>query len=959
MKSLAIILLSFVFLSCSSTDQSTRTNGSGKRSNTSATESSTPITQSQTWADSVLQQMTLREKIAQMFIIWTRAGFLSNDTKQLQDNIRYAQEVGVGGFYFSTGNAYGFPVNANKLQQIAKIPLLMTADFEWGAGMRIQEATTFPRAMALGATRDTNLAYEMGKATAREAKALGIHQNYSPSVDINNNPKNPVINTRSFGEDPKLVSDLARAFIRGSQEEHVIATVKHFPGHGDTDTDTHLDLPSVNFSRARFDSVELVPFKDAINGGVMSVMISHIHATAFDDTNAIPSTASGNVVTKLLKDEMKFGGLIVTDALAMKGVTKLFSPGEAAKRAVEAGADMLVMSPNTDAAIDSIVEAVRRGEIREERIDRSVQKILHYKQWCGLDKNRIVDLNAVSEVVSSNYNKELAQEIARKSITVLGNVDRILPLRNLNGKKVLDIVFSDTEDSEDAKVLHDEFFDRKKMELVRIDPRSNQMEYDDVLKKAKSADLIICQFMFYIRSEAMSGRLPKKVSDLMTTIVALKKPIVAVSTGNPYIAMDFPLVDAYVTTFSSSKSSIEAAAEVIFGEQPARGKLPITIPGRYQFGQGSEYQALGLRNGEPREAGFNPDSLALVDSIIKKAIADSAFPGAVLLVARNGIVVHEKSYGRFIYDTSSEKMTTDAIFDLASVTKVISTTSAVMRLVEEKKISLQDKVVKYFPEFGQNGKENITIYNLLVHNSGLQAWRKYYEFCDAPQCVMDSIFAAPLIYRTGDSTLYSDMGLITTGKIIEKVTRTTLANYVDSVFFKPLGMKNTMYNPPVELWKRVVPTEVDSFWKKTYVAVRGRVHDENAATLGGISGHAGLFSTASDLSKILQMELNYGIYNGKRYLDSATIATFIKQQSPNSSRAIGWDTRDVGRSFSGQYTSPITFLHTGFTGTSVVVDPIKNTIVILLTNRVYPTRNNLKISRIRPAVHDAIFKAIR
>jgi len=353
------------------------------------------------------------------------------------------------------------------------------------------------------------------------------------------------------------------------------------------------------------------------------------------------------------------------------------------------------------------------------------------------------------------------------------------------------------------------------------------------------------------------------------------------------------------------------------------------------------------------------DSLSPVDSIIETAIADSAFPGAVLLVARNGIVAYEQSYGRFTYDSSSEKMTTDAIFDLASVTKVIAATSAVMRLVEEKKISLQDKVVQYFPAFGQNGKENITIYNLLVHNSGLQAWRKYYEFCDAPQCVLDSIFAAPLVYKTGDSTIYSDLGLITTGKIIEKVTKTTLANYVDSVFFKPLGMKSTMYNPPVELWKRIVPTEIDSFWKRTYVAVRGRVHDENAATLGGISGHAGLFSTASDLSKILQMELNYGIYNGKRYLDSGTIATFIKQQSANSSRAIGWDTRSAENSVSGQFASPQTFLHTGFTGTSVVVDPIKNMIVIFLTNRVYPTRNNQKISYVRPAVHDAVFRALK
>jgi beta-glucosidase-like glycosyl hydrolase/CubicO group peptidase (beta-lactamase class C family) len=902
--------------------------------------------------------MTLRQKAAQLFIIWTRAGYYPDDNKVWQENMRFAQEVGVGGFYFSHGSAYGFPVNANKLQRVSTIPLLMTVDFEWGAGMRIQEATSFPRAMALGATRDTVLAYEMGKATAREARALGVHQNYSPVVDVNNNPKNPVINTRSFGESPELVSAFARAFIRGTQEAGVISTVKHFPGHGDTDIDTHLDLPSVHFTRGRFDSLELAPFRDAIANGVMSVMIAHIHAGAFDASDSIPSTASVNVTTGLLRNEMKFNGLIVTDALAMRGMTKLYNPGEAAKRALMAGADMLLMSPDTDSGIDSIVAAVERGEISMERLDRSVRKMLEYKQWCGLDTNRFTDVNAVSAVVADSDHLALAKTIARNSITVLGNQSGLLPLRNLNGKKVIDVVFSDTEDPETADDLHDELFKRKKMELVRIDPRSNQMEFDDLLKKLKTADLIVCQFMYYTRSEAMTGTLPKNVVDAMNAVAALKKPVIVISTGNPYIITELPQTDAYVVTYGNTKASLDAAAEVLFGEQPAQGRLPITIPGKYLFGDGVQYGSIVLRTGTPEQGGFDGAKLSAVDEVINNAIADSAFPGAVLLAAKDGIIVHEKAYGRFTYDPSSEPMTTDAIFDLASVTKVISTTSAMMKLVEEKKISLSDPVVKYFPAFGQNGKEKVTLYNLLVHNSGLQAWRKYYEFCDSPKCVLDSIFAAPLIYPTGDSTLYSDLGLITTGKVIEKVTGTSLANYVDSVFFKPLGMKNTMYNPPAALMKRLVPTEVDSFWKKTYLPVRGRVHDENAATLGGVSGHAGLFSTASDLAKILQMELNYGVYNGKRFLDSSTIVMFIAQQSPNSSRGIGWDTRSGGRSFSGQYTSARTFLHTGFTGTSVVADPEKKTIIIFLTNRVYPTRNTMKISRVRPAVHEAIYRSM-
>lgn len=952
----SFIFLSFVLLlSCSSprevqTQQPilTATSVSVVKDTTSATD----------WVETSIQQMSLREKVAQLFIIWMSNRYMTDDSERWQEMERYARDVKVGGFYFSIGGLYEFPVHANKLQKISTTPLLISVDFEWGAGMRISNATTFPRAMALAATRDTNLAYEMGKAVAREARALGVHQNYSPVVDVNNNPKNPVINTRSFGENPILVGDFGRAFIRGTQEENVIATVKHFPGHGDTDIDTHLDLPSVNFSRVRFDSLELVPFKNAIDNGVQSVMVAHIHAGAFDANDSIPATASENITTKLLKEELKFKGMIVTDALAMKGMSKVFRAGEAATRAIQAGVDVLLMSPNTDEAIDSIVAAVQRGDISEERINYSVRKMLNFKKRSGLDANRFVDINTVSSVVAIDKHIGLAREIARKSITVLGNESKILPLQNLGNKKVLNIVFSDVEDPNIASELYDELSKRHRMELVRIDSRSNQMEYDDALKKAKSADIIICQFMFHTRSEAMSGFLPKKIVDLASTVSSLKKPVVVVSMGNPYIVMEIPAPTAYIATYGQSKLSVESAAEIIFGEQPAKGKLPITIPGKYSFGDGIEYQAITLRDGKPDEVGFDPKLLLKVDDVIKDAITDSAFPGAVLLVAKNGVIVHEKAYGRFTYEPSAQRMTTDVLFDLASLTKVIATTSAVMKLVEEKKISLNDKVVKYFPTFGQNGKENITIYNLMVHTSGLQAWRRYYEFSDSPQQVIDSILAATLVYKTGDSTVYSDLGLITTGKIVEKVSGTTLANYVDSVFFKPLGMKNTMYNPPYELWKRTVPTEVDSLWKKTFVAVRGRVHDENAATLGGISGHAGLFSTASDLAKILQLELNYGFYNGKRFLDSTTIAKFIKQQSQNSTRGIGWDTRSTGRSFSGQFTSPKTFLHTGFTGTSVIVDPEKEIIVVFLTNRVYPTRNNGKLGRIRPEVHDVIYNSL-
>ncbi len=911
------------------------------------------------WVDSTMQHLSLREKIGQMFVVFTPTPYFANDSRRLQELEHFVKDSKVGGLYFSTGDIYNFPILANKLQRIADTPLMISVDFEWGAGMRIDQATTFPRFMAVAATRDTSLAYQMGLAIAEEARALGVHQNYSPDVDVNNNPKNPVINTRSFGEDPKLVSDFARAFIRGTEDGNLIATAKHFPGHGDTDKDTHLDIPSMHFSRERFDSVELVPFKSAIAAGVQSVMVGHIHAQAFDESDSMPATVSEHVVTNLLKNELGFKGLIVTDAMAMKGLTKLFEPGEAAVRSIKAGVDMILMSPNTDEAIGSIVEAVGLGEISVARINQSVEKILRYKQALGLPHQRFVDIDSVSSVVGINRHRELAQEIARKSITVLGNDSGILPLRNLNGKRILCVVFADEEAPDYNYDLYKELRSRNKMDVTIIDPRSNQMEYEEMLMKVKRSDLVITQFNFQIRSGMMSGFLPKKISDAVKEIVKMKKPVIGISTGNPYIVSDFPVLDAFVQLYSSSAVSEESAAEVIFGEYPAKGKLPITIPGKYNFGDGATYQSLYVHIGKPIEAGFDAAKLAKVDTIITHAIADSAFPGAVCLIAKDGIIVHEKAYGKFTYDSFAPPVTTDDLFDLASVTKVIATTTAIMRLVDEKKVSLNDSVVKYFPSFGQHGKEKITLYNLMVHNSGLPAWRKFYEFCDSPQCVLDSIFATPLIYKTGDSTLYSDLGLITIGRVIEKVTGTTLDRYVDSVFFKPLGMTTTMYNPPKELLNRIIPTEVDSFWKKTGLPVHGRVHDENAATLGGVSGHAGLFSTAHDLVKLLQMELNGGVYGGKRYLQEETIKKFTTRQSPKSTRGIGWDTRNGIDGFEGKYPSVKTFRHTGFTGTSVVVDPEKKLIVIFLTNRVYPTRENSKLFRVRPAVHNAIYEALK
>ena len=911
------------------------------------------------WIESTLARLTLEEKVAQLISVWTPGRYYALTSEQWRDMERLVAEKKIGGLVLSIGDVYEYAVQINKLQHLAEIPLLIAADFEYGAGMRVHNSTTFPRAMAIGATRDPRYSYEVGRITALEGRALGVHQNFAPTIDVNNNPKNPVINTRSFGDDVKLVSEMGAAFVQGTQEGGMIATIKHFTGHGDTDVDTHLGLMTLNRGKATYDQVEFPPFRAAIQAGAMSVMVGHIAVPAYDTAAGIPATVSPAITTDLLKKRLKFTGLVVTDAMRMRAVASKYAPDEAAVLAVKAGTDMVLMPVDPELAIDALVAAVRRGEITEQRIEASARKILAAKQWLGLDRNRFVDVSSVAEVVGSRDHEMLALEIARKAVTVLDNKNSILPLARADSKKILDVVVSDTEDPGSGRHFHAMLRERHpNLELARVDPRSNSVEYDSAMQSARAADLILCQLHFYTRSGEMTGFVSKKQKDFLGQLLGLGKPVVAVAFGNPYVVLEFPRPDAYVCAYADAPVMRQAVAEVLFGEEQAQGKLPVTIPGVYKFGDGVTYPKQALRRGLPEEVGFDRDGLRMIDDVVEAAIKDSAFPGAVLVIAKDGVIAHARAYGAYDYSLYAKRVDLQTMFDLASVTKVISTTSALMKLAEEGKINLNDPVVKYLPQFGQNGKEKITIYNLMVHNSGLPAWRKFYEFCSTPECVLDSIFASSLIYRTGDSTLYSDLGLITTGQIIEKMCGTTLDRFVDSVFFKPLGMSRTMYNPPKKLWDRIMPTEVDTFWRKTGKAVLGTVHDENASVLGGVSGHAGLFSTAPDLVVLMQMLLNGGTYGGQRYLKAGTIRQFTTRQSEKSTRGIGWDTKNPTRSWAGTLLSNNTFLHTGFTGTSVVADPERNLIVIFLTNRVYPSRASGKISEVRPKLHDAVVQAL-
>lgn len=921
------------------------------------------------WIEDQLEEMSLEEKVAQMISVRAYGYFMNDESEHFQRLMKQVRDYKVGGVCIFQGDIHTTAVLLNRLQAMVKVPLLISSDFEWGAAMRLRRTTRFPEAMALGSTRDTMLSFRMGKAVADEARAIGIHQVFAPVADVNNNPDNPVINTRSFGEKPRLVADMASAFVRGLQSGKVIATAKHFPGHGDTRVDSHFDLPVIDMPRTRLDSVELFPFRRVIQNGVFSIMTAHLDVPSIEPRRGLPSSLSKNIQTKLLQGELGFDGLIVTDALEMRAVVNTFRTDSAAVLAVEAGADMILLPTDVEVAIQAILNAIRNGRISEERINHSVRKILSLKQWIGLDENNRVDVEAISNVVASFDNLRLAKEIARASVTLLKN-DNTLPLDRYNAKKILNIIVSDAEGYRNdvhrpaTTLLNErfgEFFDSQfrqrlgNITTVRIDPSTNTMAIDSIIKQAGESDIIVLP----IYSKARSGKLglSDNLINAINRLLSLDKKMILIAFGSPYVLGAFQNASAYLFTYSDAEPSVEAAVEVLFGEIPTRGRLPVTIPGLFEYGSGLVMPQSVLRYDFPEYVGFKPDSLVLLDSIMTNAIDDSAFPGAQLVVVKDGAIVFNKSFGKQTYNQDSPAINNGTMFDIASVTKVIATTSAIMKLYDEEKICMEDSVVKFIPEFGNKGKENITIKNLLLHNGGLPAFKRLYLTCKSPQEVLDSVYHTEMIYPVGDSTVYSDFDFILLGKIIERISGVTLAKYVDSVFFKPLGMSSTIYNPESSIWKNIAPTEYDSIYRKRLI--QGEVHDENAFALGGVSGHAGLFSTASDLAIFMQMIMNGGSYSGRQYLKPETIKLFTTKQGKKSSRALGWDTKTMnGYSSAGSLFGEKSFGHTGFTGTSVWVESEKKIFVILLTNRVYPTRNNPKIIQIRPKVHDAVIRVL-
>src|SRR6266566_1153769 len=762
------------------------------------------------WVESTLRNMSVEEKIGQLLFTTYHGSFTAKDAPAYQQILHDVNDLHVGGFIAIThgsplgivkSQAYPTAVLINQMQAKSRLPLLVGADFERGTAMRLDEGTSFPTAMAVAAGGNPKDAYTMGKITALEARAVGIHWIYAPDADVNNNPGNPIINTRSFGEDPGRVAQFVTEFVRGVQENGGAATAKHFPGHGDTAADSHIDLPVIRADRARLDQLELVPFRAAIAMQVDSIMTGHLNVPALEPDPNTPATLSHNILTNLLRNQLGYQGLIVTDAMDMGGITVRYAPGEAAVRAVAAGVDALLMTPVPDAAFEALQEAVKSGRISKERLDASVRRILQVKARLGLNQHRLVDVNAINQKFASVAWQKEAQDISDRGVTLLRDTPHRLPLDGTKPSRALLLAFYADPEPYPGEDMEGEL--RSRLDSVTTLRADTRFANASILKLPPPESYDVAILALFVRVSDRKGNVdvPSEQAALAEQIYKTGKPVITLGFGSPYLIERFPQAETWLAAFGISDVAQISAARAIFGEIPVRGKLPVTIPGvNLKAGFGMELQAnpMALQPMDARgEAQLQP-----AYEVIEKAVADKAFPGATLAVGYRGKVsVH--AFGKLSYDAKSGAAVPTTMYDIASLTKVVATTTLVAKLAEGDfavPLDLDAKIERYLPEWasGPNAewRHRVTVRHLLTHTSGLPPFKEYWRTSKSKQDTLTKIFAEPLDYEPGTKEVYSDLGIILMAEIIERLTGRTLDDLAKTTVFSPLGMNNTMYRPP-------------------------------------------------------------------------------------------------------------------------------------------------------------------
>jgi len=922
------------------------------------------------WVESTLGKMTVDEKIGQLLFTTYYGVFTSTDSSAYQQLLHDVRDLHVGGFIVIThgsplgvvkSQAYPTAVLANQLQTKSKLPLLIGADFERGTAMRYDEGTSFPTAMAVAAGGNPKDAYAMGKITALEARATGVSWVYAPDSDVNSNPANPIINTRSFGENPQRVAEFVTAFIKGVDDGGALAAAKHFPGHGDSAADSHIDLPVISATRERLEHLELVPFRAAIAAGVDTIMTGHLSVPTLEPDPNTPATLSPKILQGLLRKELGFHGLIVTDAMDMGGITVRYAPGEAAVRAVAAGADCLLMPPVPEAAFEALQGAVRSGRISKQRLDEAVRRILQAKARLGLNNGRLVDVNALNHRFGSVAWQKEAQEISDRGITLLRDGPHRLPLDGTKPSRALLLAFYADPEPYPGEDLERELRSRfDSVTALRADTRFVNASIFR-LPSPDAYDVAIVAFFVRVSDRKGNVDVPPEQAALAEQVYKTGKPVITLAFGSPYLIEGFPQAETWLAAFGISDVAQISSARALFGEIPVRGHLPVTVPRvnlKAGFGMEVPANAMTLQPMAAREDGQLRPAYEVVD----KAVKDRAFPGATLAVGFRGkVAIH--AFGKLSYNAKSPAVVPTTMYDIASLTKVVVTTTLVAKLAEGDfavPLDLDAKIERFLPEWASGPqpewRHRVTVRHLLTHTSGLPPFKEYWRTSKSKQDTLTKISAEPLEYEPGTKEVYSDLGIILMAEIIERLTGRSLDDLANSLVFSPLGMKNSVYKPPKKLWPKIAPTEIDNNYR--HRLIQGEVHDENAYAIGGVSGHAGVFSTAPDLAAFCQMLLNGGVYAHQRILRRATVTQFTTpQQLSGGIRTLGWAVPTPG-GLSGRYFSEHSFGHTGFTGTSIWIDPDRQLFVVLLTNRVHPTRENQNIQQVRRDLHDAVMQAL-
>ena len=939
------------------------------------------------WVDSVMNSMNIDEKIGQLFAIDAYS-----DKKHYNEKItsKLIKENHVGTVIFFKGTPVKQAELTNKYQSISKVPLLIAMDAEWGVSMRLDKTPKLPYQIAIAGTNNVENAYLVSEEIANECLRLGVNMNYAPVADININPKNPIIGLRSFGEDKNIVSDFSVSAIDAYRNIGVLSCGKHFPGHGDTSQDSHKTLPTVNASLERIKNVELYPFQQLVNNGIPAIMVAHLRVPSLDKNSELPTSLSPIIIDSLLKKAMGFKGLIISDALNMKGVQGYGTNVQINIQAFKAGNDILLYPRDINKTVAKFKDEIRNKNISVERLDESVRKILMSKYWVGLDnyipvetKNLVTDLNNTNAEYVNN-------KVARESITLIKNINNALPIVDVT-KPVANIVFGRDRTTELNKRLND---------YTKVDDFIvTSSNFASVKKKVtKYSHVIISVDNPFYKSRRNKSEFKKQIATMQAQIkeLSVEKTVILNLLGNPYRISEYgddSVFDAILVSYKKTNYTQKFTASTIFGADSPKGVLPISISDKYKLGTSLTFNSIGrLSYSTPQEQGINSLKLSLIDTIVNKAINDTIMPGAQVLVARNGKIIYQKSFGYKTYKKKSAIRNSN-VYDIASVTKIVATTPIVMKMVENKELDLDAPLKVYLPELDTTSKADITLRKMMAHYARLRPWlplykmtldeygnldrKKYFSFnydsehklkvaknlylrTDMKDSLQYEVLHSPL--RDTLEYKYSDLPFYILQKIIEEKEKTTLDKLADNLLYKPLGLQHTSYKPKNKFsLDEIVPSEKDTYFRQK--ELQGDVNDAGAAMLGGVAGHAGVFSNSYDLAVIMQMYLQSGKYGGKQYISSEILNEFISCQycGEGNRRGIGFDKPQLeGEGPTCDCISYLSFGHAGFTGTMAWADPDEDIVYIFLSNRTYPTSENNKLAEenIRTNIQTVIYNAI-